>query len=130
MLLKLVIVGAGGFLGSIGRYLVGVGAERIPGYGSFPFGTVIANLAGCLLIGVLAGIALVRPTTLTDETRLFLIVGVLGGFTTFSAFGLDTLTLLKDESTGYALLNVGLQVGLGLVAVWVGLEGARGLLRG
>ena len=129
MLLKLLLVGAGGAIGSIGRYGVGLWSERIPGYGGFPFGTVIANLAGCLIIGVVAGVMLARPGALDSDARLFLVVGVLGGFTTFSAFGLDTLTLIRDQSAGAALLNVGLQVGIGLLAVWAGLSATESLLR-
>ncbi len=116
------LVGAGGFLGAIARYLLNVGVEQLlPSTTVFPYGVVAINVAGCLTIGLLGGLATSHGMfSAGTGSRVFLFVGVLGGFTTFSAFGYDTLILARD---GYALLalgNVALQIVLGLGAVWVG----------
>ena len=87
-------IALGGALGATLRYLVGLGLEQRLGSG-FPFGTLTVNLVGCLLIGLLAAL-FVDATEGREQLRLFLIVGCLGGFTTFSSFGLDTLRLLQD----------------------------------
>jgi len=123
------MVGAGGFVGSVGRYLVGVGAQRLTALPGYPYGTLIVNVVGCLLIGLLAGWVEVRPGWGSDNLRLFLFVGLLGGFTTFSAFGLDTIELLNEHSIGAAVLNVMVQVVVGLLCVWAGLELVRALAR-
>jgi CrcB protein len=128
-MLKLLIVGAGGFLGSAARYATGMLALRLPVAHDFAYGTMIVNLVGCLLIGLLAGVVELRPDVISEEGRVFLFVGLLGGFTTFSAFGLDTLQLMRENAMGFALLNVGLQVTLGLLGVWVGMEALRFFLR-
>ena len=86
----------------------------------FPFGTVIVNVSGCLIIGLLAGLIASRRIAMPLPWREFVFVGLLGGFTTFSTFGLDTFVLAQGRSTGYAALNVVLQVVGGLAAVWVG----------
>ena len=78
---------------------------------------------------LLAGVVELRPDVISEEGRVFLFVGLLGGFTTFSAFGLDTLQLMRGNATGFALLNVGLQVTLGLLAVWAGMEALRFFVR-
>ena len=88
---------------------------------AFPYGTLAVNVVGCLLIGVLAGLAATR-TILGVDTRAFLIVGVLGGFTTYSAFGLETVELIRRGEFFVGLSNVVLQITLGLAAVWVGLK--------
>jgi fluoride exporter len=128
-MLKLLMVGAGGFVGSIGRYLVGVGAQRITALPGFPYGTLIVNIVGCLLIGLLAGLVEGRPGGMSDEMELLLFVGALGGFTTFSSFGLDSVQLMRGHSVGLALMNVIVQVVVGLLAVWGGLELVRWLVR-
>jgi CrcB protein len=81
---------------------------------------LIVNVLGCLLAGVLAGLLASTRLHLPTEARTFLMVGLLGGFTTFSAFGVDTFTLLHSGHYGTAALNVVAQVGLTLVAVWAG----------
>ena len=115
-----VLVGAGGMVGAISRYLVGGWVHDLFGDPSFPYGTLTVNILGCLLIGLLAGLAESRHL-FGAETRAFLLIGLLGGFTTFSAFGLETVNLVRDGELLSAFSNVGLQVVVGLTAVWVGL---------
>lgn len=102
------LVLTGGAIGSVGRWLTGRGMTALFGP-SFPFGTLAVNLVGGFLMGLLVAI-LARSTAPTDSLRLFLATGVLGGFTTFSAFSLDTVTMLErgDLTTalGYVLLSV------------------------
>ena len=85
---------------------------------SFPYGTLAVNVLGCLEIGFLAGLAESRLTFTTDA-RLFLFVGIVGGFTTFSAFARDTFSLARNTQS-IAALNIALQIVLGLLAVWIG----------
>ena len=112
-------VGLGGFLGSAARYAVALcwGAAQP---GRFPWATLFVNCAGCLLIGVLAGIF--SRASVPGSARLFLITGVLGGFTTFSAFGLESVVLLRRGETGLALLFVLSSVMVGVLAVYLGLR--------
>ena len=110
-------VGVGGAIGSMARYATSIAASRL--FGSpLPYATAIVNVVGCGIAGALAGAFIVSP--IRPETRAFVFVGILGGFTTFSAFGLDTITLVSDGRAGAALLNVILQLTLGLGAVFVG----------
>ncbi|MCA9756079.1 MAG: fluoride efflux transporter CrcB [Candidatus Eisenbacteria bacterium] len=111
-----VFIALGGAIGACGRYAVTLLASRIWPEQSLPIGTLGANILGCLLIGVLAGLAESR-LALSPEARSFLFVGLLGGFTTFSSFGLETLLLLREGSYGWAALYVLFQVGVGLVVV-------------
>lgn len=118
-MLAIVLVGIGGFLGSVLRYLVGGWVHRALDNPWFPYGTLFVNLIGCLVIGFLGGLAENRQV-FAPETRLFLFLGVLGGFTTFSSFAYETSALLNDGQIVLASFNVGLQVIFGLVAVWLG----------
>lgn len=118
----LLLVGGGGFLGSVARFLIGSAVASRQPQGElrpFPFGTLSVNLIGCFVIGVLAAIA-TRGDGWNDPARRFLFTGVLGGFTTFSAFGLETFTLLREGRVSLAAANVVLQTGVGLLAVWLG----------
>ena len=83
------LVGTGGFAGSAARYLVGRWVHQLLGTTWFPYGTLAVNVLGCLIIGILFGLAQARGI-FTDETRALVFTGVLGGFTTFSSFGLET----------------------------------------
>ena len=123
-LLNLFFVGAGGFLGSIGRYLVsGVVYQIFPKL-YFPIGTAVVNILGCLLIGFITGLAEVRKL-LGPEMRVFLLIGLLGGFTTFSTFGFETFALLRDGAFLATLANVLIQVIVGISAVWLGFNVIR-----
>ena len=112
---SILYVGAGSFIGGIFRYLLVTWTSQILSP-SFPYGTLAVNVMGSLLIGFLAGIAESRAT-FTTEARLFLIVGIVGGFTTFSAFAWETFSL-PQKIVG--ALNIALQLLLGLLAVWIG----------
>lgn len=113
------LVGVGGFVGSVGRYLVGGWVHRALPLAVFPVGTLVVNVAGCLAIGLLAGLVEARQL-FGPDLRVFLLIGVLGGFTTFSSFAYESLALARDAEMGRALLNVAAQVVLGLVAAWLG----------
>lgn len=123
-MLKSVWVGLGGFLGSAARYyLGGLLNEMSPGF-LFPYETLVINVSGCLGIGLVTGIVELRGL-FSPELRLFLMVGILGGFTTFSTFGYETFQLLRDGQVGLAALSVALQIFLGLAGVWAGFMLAR-----
>ena len=118
-MINILAVGLGGFIGSIFRYLLGIFVHSICRQSEFPYGTLSANVLGCLIIGLLSG-WVDDSIGLSATARLFLFTGILGGFTTFSAFGLDTLTLLQGDSSGgllSALFYVVAHIVLGLIAV-------------
>ena len=118
-LLKMLLVGGGGFVGSVARYLASGYVQNLSGSIEFPYGTLTVNLAGCFVIGFLSFLADVRGV-FTADTRAFVFVGILGGFTTFSTFGNETMNLLRDGENTYALFNVGAHVFFGLCFVWLG----------
>ena len=126
----LLLVAGGGAAGSVLRYLVSGVAQRmlVPGAGTlatFPAGTLVVNVTGSLLIGLLAGLAESRAV-FGPEVRLLLVTGFLGGYTTFSAFSLETLLLLRAGQTATAFAAVGLHVLLGVAAAWAGFALAVG----
>ena len=104
-MVTVLLVGAGGFVGAALRYVVGSGVYNLSGQSSFPYGTLAVNIAGCFLIGLLAGFAETRHL-LGEGTRAFIIIGLLGGFTTFSAFGYETVALVRDGLLAAAVANV------------------------
>jgi CrcB protein len=114
------LVGAGGALGGIARH----GLNRLVHQGnlesSFPLGIFLVNVIGSAAIGVLGGVIASGRMELSFEARTFLIVGLLGGFTTFSSFSFDTLALIRGGHLGQAIWNVVGQVSLSLIAVWLG----------
>lgn len=117
--LKIAAVGSGGFIGAVSRYLLSLFAQsQFPGH-AFPFGTVLVNLLGCLLIGFLAGLFEMK-SWVHPEIRLFIFVGILGGFTTFSTFSHETFLLWENGKLLMSFLNLGAQVIFGLFFVWVG----------
>ena len=118
-----VAVGAGGAVGSVLRYTLTNVVGRAMGT-AFPYGTVIVNVMGSFLIGLLY-VWLMERVGARPEMRAFLIVGVLGGFTTFSSFSLETVTLLMQESYAKAVANVVLSVLLCVGCTWLGIQLAR-----
>lgn len=117
-MLPFLLVGAGGALGAVARYAVGDFLHKHV-TASFPLGTLAVNVLGCFAIGAVL-FAADDAGTLGHRWRLFLAVGVLGGFTTFSAFGHETLALIRSDRLGWALVNVATNVMLGFAAVWLG----------
>lgn len=118
---NILIVGLGGFLGSIARYKLGNFILHMTVQSRFPFSTFVVNVLGCLVVGILAGIV-ERYNLFAPEPRLFLFTGLLGGFTTFSAFGLEAIQLVRRNDLGIAALYVGASVILGITAVWLGFK--------
>lgn len=114
----LLLVGAGGFAGSISRYLIYVWFTN-RNLTSFPWATLLINVSGCLVIGIVSGLI---ERAVPQHRFLFLAgsVGFLGGFTTFSAFGLETLNLIKNQGVAIAFANVLASVVVGVLAVWIG----------
>jgi len=112
------MIGSGGFLGSISRYLISRYFQNIF-LSAFPWGTFIVNITGCLLIGILYGI-FSRSGYLSPEWRLFLTVGFCGGFTTFSTFANENFLLMKEGDFYYFLFYTSLSIILGIAAVYIG----------
>lgn len=118
MLKNLLIIGSGGFLGSVARYLVSQ-LNLTVSFHSIPVGTLLVNISGSLVIGFLTGIA-EKSLILTPEWRLFLMVGLCGGFTTFSAFANENLMLIHNGQIMTVFLYTGLSIFLGFIAVYLG----------
>lgn len=118
MIRALLLVGTGGFLGSISRYLSSRFLQNIfPS--AFPFGTFVVNITGCFLIGLIYGFS-ERSSLLTPGWKMFLAVGFCGGFTTFSTFANENLALIRDGEFFYFLVYTGLSVFLGIAATFLG----------
>lgn len=118
-LINAALVGTGGFIGAIARYGISGLVQRSAALSSFPYGTLAVNMLGCLLIGIAVGLVDSRQV-FGPDFKLFAVVGLLGGFTTWSTFGYETLTLLRDAEYLRATANVTIHVMLGLVLVWAG----------
>ena len=116
------LVGMGGALGSIARYLVGLAATVLLGP-AFPYGTLTVNLSGSFAAGLLLGVGEGRD--LATATRLLLMTGFLGGYTTFSAFGAETVLLAEHQGIVVAAANVAANVGVGILAAALGLALGR-----
>lgn len=121
----LLAVAAGGAIGSVGRYLATSAFGHAVGT-AWPWGTLVVNVAGGFAIGLLAGLMALR-WSVSPELRGFLITGVLGGFTTFSAFSLEAMTLIERNAWGSAATYVAASVALSLAAAFAGSWIARGL---
>ena len=118
-LLNAALVGSGGFVGAICRYGLSGFVQRYAPLSAFPYGTLGVNLAGCFLIGIVVGLVDSRQM-FGPEFRLFVLIGVLGGFTTYSTFGYETFALLRDADFARAFGNVTIHIVLGLTLVWLG----------
>lgn len=117
-MLKVFLAGLGGFVGSVLRYSVAGFVQDLSRSITFPYGTLAVNFLGCLTIGFLSQLAESRGY-FTAETRTLIFIGVLGGFTTFSAFGNETINLWREGENLLASLNVGAHLVLCLGAVWM-----------
>ncbi|HTK38523.1 MAG TPA: fluoride efflux transporter CrcB [Pyrinomonadaceae bacterium] len=113
------LVGVGGFLGSVFRYLVTIILAR-QFTSSFPLGTLTVNIVGCFLIGILFALS-EKGNLLTPEWRIFLTTGFCGGFTTFSTFSYESMKLMQDGEILYLSLNVALSVIVGFAATYLGI---------
>lgn len=116
---KVLWIGAGGFLGSVLRYLLGGLVQSAVAGSTFPYGTLVVNITGCYAIGFVSQL-IDAQGALGPGARAFLVVGVLGGYTTFSAFGNETVNLIRDSQRLTAGLNIGGHLVLALCAVWLG----------
>lgn len=119
--MNVLLVGIGGAMGAIARYLLGGWVFHHTAQSKFPFGTFAVNVAGCLLAGILFGLA-EKQDFFTPLIRLFLFTGFLGGFTTFSAFGIETVFLIESHEVMIALLYSVGSLAAGLGAVWLGVK--------
>lgn len=117
--MRTLLIGLGGFVGSVSRYWLSGLTQDLAPRTVFPVGTLTVNVLGCLAIGVLSELADARGY-FSPDTRALLIVGLVGGFTTFSTFANETVNAIRDGSFGLALSNVLLSVGACLLAVWAG----------
>ena len=121
--MKWVLIAVGGAFGSVLRCALQGWVQKITGE-DFPAGTLAVNVLGCLLAGLLAGV-IAGPLEIREEYRAGLMIGLLGGFTTFSAFGLESFGLATPGQWRLALLYILLSCGFGILAVWLGFQLAR-----
>ena len=117
--MNLLLIAIGGAVGSVARYSVSRVAVHLVDV-SYPVGTFAVNVLGCFAFGLIAGVGDHR-LALSTQARAFLLVGLLGGFTTFSTYAFESVVLLRDGRAGLALLNVAGQTLVGLAAIWAGL---------
>lgn len=122
-MLNCLYVGVGGFLGAVARYLLTLAFQR---WAAFPFGTLAANLIGCFAIGAIMFWA-TESKTLSEQARLFIATGILGGLTTFSTFGYETTLLARGGRPGLAAVNIVVSLGFGLAGVVLGRWAARSI---
>lgn len=112
------LIGIGGFIGSVGRYMLNRWVhDQLDNF--FPLGTMVVNILGSLLIGIIFGLSL-KGSIMSNELKMFLVVGFCGGFTTFSSFTNDGLSLLRDGQVTSFFLYIGISVIFGLLAVYAG----------
>ncbi len=116
---NIILVGCGGFIGAVMRYMLSGWLQSLAPGIFFPLGTLGVNVLGCLCIGLMGGYA-ENVQLFAPPVRLFLMIGLLGGFTTFSTFGYEALSLMRDGEFVWSFVSVLLHVTLGLGAVWLG----------
>ncbi|HEY3266727.1 MAG TPA: fluoride efflux transporter CrcB [Armatimonadota bacterium] len=125
---RMLVVGAGGFIGANARYWLGGWVQQRFGP-AFPYGTFVINVTGCFILGLFATLAL--SLALRDEWRLFVAIGFVGAYTTFSTFEYETLRMVAEGARWReAMLNIAASVAFGFAAAWLGVVAARLLLRG
>jgi fluoride exporter len=126
MFVKILLLAAGGAIGTVGRYAVSGLTHRYI-EGTFPYGTLMVNTLGSLVIGLLWGIW--ETANFSSHMRTFIFIGILGGFTTFSTFTLETLNLFRDGEIKMAIFNVLANNLLGILMVFAGFFAARSLIQ-
>ena len=119
-MLRIILIFVAGGCGCLLRYGVAGGIHRL-GNGSFPVGTLSVNVIGCILIGFLAAL-FTGPVQIREDYRLAIVVGLLGGFTTFSSYAYEAISMANGGQFGFAALKVLLSNGLGLAAAWFGMR--------
>ena len=124
-MMKFLLIGAGGAAGAVLRYVVS-GLDYRFSYGVLPVSTLVVNLSGSLVIGLLWGLFEVYPVS--SNARMFIFIGLLGGFTTFSTFALENFNLMRDGEFSIALLNILLSNVLGIALVYAGYALARSVI--
>jgi CrcB protein len=116
---KVLLVGVGGFIGASLRYLSSTFVNNWMNHETFPYGTLFVNIIGCLILGF--GLTFANQSGyFSENTKLLLFTGLLGGFTTYSTFSVESFNLLKGGMFPTGLLNMGTHIILGLIAVWIG----------
>jgi CrcB protein len=125
---KILLIGIGGFIGSILRYALSGFSQSLFRNATFPLGTVVINVSGCFVIGLLAQLAESR-NAFTDLTRAFAFIGILGGYTTFSTFSNESINLFRSGENLLGIVNVVVQVVGGLAFVWLGRLAGQGIWR-
>ena len=118
-LFKLLIIGTGGFVGSVFRFLISGFIQKVSSFITFPIGTLSVNLIGCFLFGFFIQLAEAR-NIFTGEAGMFVFVGVLGGFTTFSTFSNGSINLMRAGDNTSALISLSVHIIFGLGAIWLG----------
>ena len=126
-MINVLLVGAGGFVGSALRYITTEMVHRAIPRHLFPAGTLTVNILGCLALGFFVGAGEIRHV-MGQRARMLMLVGAMGGFTTFSTFASESYFLLDAGRVAAGVLNASIQVGVGLLAVWAGLTLSRLLL--
>ena len=116
---NVLLVGIGGFIGAMLRYLVGGLVQQLSQSIHFPYGTLTVNIVGCFFLGLLSHLAELN-IGVTSEVRLMVMIGLLGSFTTYSTFCNETMNLMQDQRFFLALVNIGVHLFLGLGAVMLG----------
>lgn len=118
---SVLLVALGGSFGAVARYKLGGFVLHHSQQWKFPLSTLAVNVSGCLIAGLLAGLV-IRHDFFAADARLFLFTGLLGGYTTFSAFGVETVYLLQRHEPWLAAVNVGVSALAGVLAVWLGMK--------
>ena len=116
--MNLLAIAIGGALGAVARYLLSMFVLRVSGT-LFPLGTFVVNVIGCLVFGAIAG-ATAQRVEISPTIRLFLLTGILGGFTTFSSYAFESFVLVRDGQMLWAAVNIAGQVAAGLAGMWAG----------